>query len=118
MARRPSSKRPPLKTVEFLVLAILNNGPLHGYGIVQEMDARTNGRISPRAGDLYRILYRLDQWGLLMPDERRSRSDEERRTNYRITDLGRNVLFADAELLAKLADDTLSKQPDRPAEAV
>ena len=58
MARRLPTKRPPLKPVEFLVLSILQNGPLHGYGIVQEMNARTDGRVSPRPGDLYRILYR------------------------------------------------------------
>ena len=117
MARRGSTKRPPLKPVEFLVLAILENGPLHGYGIVQEMVTRTDGRVSPRPGDLYRILYRLDQWGLLVPDDREG-TDEERRSNYRLTDLGERVLVAEAEFLAKMAADTLSKRADRPAEVV
>ena len=117
MARRSPTKRPPLKPVEFLVLAILENGPLHGYGIVQEMGTRTGGRVSPRPGDLYRILYRLDQWGLLVPDERQE-TDEERRSYYRLTDLGQRVLLSEAEFLAKMAADTLSKRNDRPAEVV
>ena len=118
MVRRLSTKRPPLKPVEFLVLAILENGSLHGYGIVQEMNTRTDGRVSPRPGDLYRILYRLDQWGLLVPDDRRTGDDEERRSYYRLTDLGRRVLVSEAEFLAKMAADTLSKRTDRPAEVV
>ena len=117
MARRSSAKRPPLKPVEFLVLAILENGPLHGYGIVQEMIARTDGRVSPRPGDLYRILHRLDQWGLLVPDDRKE-TDEERRSYYRLTDLGERVLLSEAEFLAKMAADTLAKRVDRPAEVV
>lgn len=118
MAPRPSNKRQPLKPVEFLVLAILENGPLHGYGIVQEMAARTNGRVAPRPGDLYRILYRLDQWGLLVPDESRPGTDAERRSNYRLTDLGEKVLLSEAEFLTKMAADTLAKRTDRPAEVV
>ena len=118
MPRRKTEKRAPLKPVEFLVLAILENGPLHGYGIVQEMNARTNGRVSPRPGDLYRILYRLDQWGLLVPDVRSTSGDEERRSYYRLTDLGEKVLLSEAEFLAKMAADALSKRSDRAAEVV
>ncbi len=118
MARSPTAKRPPLKPVEFLVLAILENRPLHGYGIVQEMSLRTDGRVSPRPGDLYRILYRLDQWGLLIPDDARSDNDDERRSYYRLTDLGKKVMLAEAEFLAKMASDALSKRTDRPAEVV
>jgi DNA-binding PadR family transcriptional regulator len=118
MAPNRANKRPPLKPVEFLVLAILEKGPLHGYGIVQEMNARTDGRVAPRPGDLYRILYRLDQWGLLVPDERPTGSDEERRSYYRLTELGEKVLLTEAEFLAKMAADALSKRTDRPAEVV
>jgi DNA-binding PadR family transcriptional regulator len=107
----------PLKPVEFLVLAILKDGPLHGYGIVQEMTARTDGRISPRPGDLYRVLYRLDQKGLLEPDAEKARCKEERRTCYRITQLGRKVLVSEAEFLKKMAADALTEGGGRLAEA-
>lgn len=116
MANRGDPKRTPLKPVEFLVLAILENGPLHGYGIVQEMESRTDGRVAPRPGDLYRILYRLDQWGLLIPDERRSGKDEERRSYYRLTDLGKKVLIAEAEFMSTMASGVLSKRAGSTAE--
>jgi DNA-binding PadR family transcriptional regulator len=103
--------------VEFLVLAILKDGPLHGYGIVQEMVSRTDGRISPRPGDLYRVLYRLDQRGLLTPDEGKASCKEERRTCYRITKVGRTVLISEAEFLKKMAAEALTGRGERLAEA-
>jgi DNA-binding PadR family transcriptional regulator len=117
MARRRKSGLAPLKPVEFLVLSILNDGPLHGYGIVQEMSSRTDGRISPRPGDLYRVLYRLDQRGLLVPDDRKGRCKKERRTCYRITRLGRTVLVSEAEFLKKMAAEVLTGRGGRLAEA-
>jgi hypothetical protein len=64
------------------------------------------------------VLYRLDQWGLLVPDESHSGSDEERRSYYRLTELGEKVLYAEAEFLGKMAADALSKRTDRAAEVV
>jgi DNA-binding PadR family transcriptional regulator len=117
MARKRKTGSAPLKPVEFLVLAILKDGPLHGYGIVQEMASRTDGRISPRPGDLYRVLYRLDKKGLLVPDERKAGCKEERRTCYRITQLGRRVLESEAEFLKKVATEALAGGGGRLAEA-
>jgi DNA-binding PadR family transcriptional regulator len=117
MASKRKSGSAPLKPVEFLVLAILKDGPLHGYGIVQEMASRTDGRISPRPGDLYRVLYRLDKKGLLAPDDRKTSCQEERRTCYRITQLGRTVLVSEAEFLKKMAAEALTGRGGRLAEA-
>jgi DNA-binding PadR family transcriptional regulator len=117
MARKQKKRSTPLKPVEFLVLAILKDGPLHGYGIAREMAARTDGRISPRPGDLYRVLYRLDRRGLLAPDDREASCKEERRACYRITQLGRTVLVSEAEYLKKIANEALTKRTARLAEA-
>ena len=117
MAKRRKPGSVPLKPVEFLVLAILKDGPLHGYGIVREMVSRTDGRISPRPGDLYRVLYRLDRQGLLKPDDSKARCKEERRTCYRITKLGQSVLASEAEFLKNMAADALTERGGRLAEA-
>jgi DNA-binding PadR family transcriptional regulator len=84
----------PLKPLEFLVLAVLEEGPLHGYGIVQRIEARTEGVVEVRPGDLYRVLYRLVKRKLLG-----SKAEDERRTSYSLTFLGRRVLEAEASLL-------------------
>jgi len=55
----------PLRPVEFLVIAVLNERELHGYGIVQEIEERTDGKVSIAPGNLYRVLDRLLQRGLL-----------------------------------------------------
>jgi DNA-binding PadR family transcriptional regulator len=117
MATKQKKRSTPLKPVEFLVLAILKDGPLHGYGLAREMAARTDGRISPRPGDLYRVLYRLDRKGLLAPDDRKPSCKEERRTCYRITQLGGTVLVSEAEYLKRMADEALSQRTGRLAEA-
>jgi DNA-binding PadR family transcriptional regulator len=91
----------PLKPVEFLVLAVLADGHLHGYGIVQEMEERTRGVIRIRPGDLYRVLYRLSERGLLkMVERKRPEGAEERRTYYGLTPFGKRVLRAEADLLS------------------
>ena len=51
--------RLPLNPVHFMVLLVLSDGERHGYALVQEMDERTNGRISLLPGNLYVVLRRL-----------------------------------------------------------
>lgn len=99
----------PLKPVEFLVLAVLKDGALHGYGMVQEIAARTDGTVTVRPGDLYRVLYRMINKGLLEAVDRKRAGSaaDERRTYYRITRLGRDVAAAEARLLAKVAADVM-----------
>jgi DNA-binding PadR family transcriptional regulator len=100
----------PLKPVEFLVLVVLADQPLHGYGIVQEIDARTGGRVRLRPGDVYRVIYRLGERGLLQESGRRAAADDdERRTYYRITPEGRRVATAEAEMLTDVAAPLVSR---------
>lgn len=90
----------PLKPVEFVVLAVLADGHRHGYGIVQEMEQRTGGVMRIRPGDLYRVLYRLSERGVLKTVERRPAADDERRTYYGLTAFGKRVLRAEADMLS------------------
>jgi DNA-binding PadR family transcriptional regulator len=99
------------------VLAVLRSGPLHGYGIVQEIASRTDGLVGLRPGNLYRVLDRMLDAGLLEVAERRPARelDDERRTYYRITALGRRVVIAEAELLAPIVADVIGVRTFRPA---
>ncbi len=103
----------PMKPVEFLVLAVLQDEPLHGYGIVKQIESRTNGRMVPRPGDLYRVLYRLTQRGLLDVADRHAASDlnDQRRTYYSITAGGRDALASEAEFLAGIAAQVMEPAP-------
>jgi DNA-binding PadR family transcriptional regulator len=88
-----------LKPAELFVLAVLRGGPLHGYGIVQEVAALSQGRIRIRPGNLYRVLDRMLERGLIEVSGHRG-SGDDRRTDYRITALGRKTGQAEAKLLA------------------
>jgi DNA-binding PadR family transcriptional regulator len=97
----------PLKPAELFVLAVLRTGPLHGYGIVQEVAARSAGRIQIRPGNLYRVLDRMLERGLVEVAGSRG-EDDDRRTDYRITPRGRKTAQAEARLLSLVLADLLA----------
>ena len=96
----------PLKRIEFLVLLVLADGERHGYGLVQEIKERSQGSVQPLPGNLYAVLQRLTDEGLLVECPRRPAPDlgDRRRRYYDITPLGRRVLAADAELMRSLVN--------------
>jgi PadR family transcriptional regulator, regulatory protein PadR len=82
----------------FLILTALAPEPLHGYGILQAVEAMSDGRVKLRAGTLYAALDRLVDEGLLIGD-RDEFIDGRRRHYYRITDEGVNALRHAAQVL-------------------
>lgn len=110
MPARPTDVRSPLKPVEFLVLAVLFDEPRHGYGIVQQIAERTDGRVQLRPGDVYRVIYRLAQRGLLEESGRQAGdSADQRRTYYAITGPGKELARAEAEMLSEVSAALLSR---------
>lgn len=93
----------PLRPVEFDVLLSLAVGERHGYGIIQDAEARGH-MIVPDVGTLYRALRRMQDQGLIDAAERRQAPDagDERRNYYRITALGLGVARAEAQRLDAL----------------
>jgi DNA-binding PadR family transcriptional regulator len=94
----------PLRPMEFQVLLVLMDGERHGYGIVRDISERTDGKMRPLPGNLYAVLRRLMDSGLLTESARRPAKDrdDERRRYYRITALGQRALAADAERMKGL----------------
>lgn len=100
--RRPESFL-PLRPVEFHVLLSLAAGDRHGYGIIQDAEARGEARV-PDVGTLYRALARMVERGLIKPSDGAGVADggDERRHYYRITSYGLAVARAEARRLASL----------------
>lgn len=100
---RPIERFLPLRPVEFDVLLSLAAGERHGYGIIQDAEARGEGTL-PDVGTLYRALRRMQDQGLIRSAERREAPDagEERRNYYAITPLGLRVGRAEAERMLAL----------------
>ena len=93
----------PLRPVEFDVLLSLAVGERHGYGIIQDAEARGHA-IVPDVGTLYRALRRMQDQGLIDAGARRRAPDagDERRNYYKITALGLRVARAEARRMAAL----------------
>ena len=114
-----SENGPPLRTTDLLILAVLNDGPQHGYALAQEIRTRTRDQVNIRPGDLYRVLYRMDRAGLIepVPEAARRRDADERRVDYRITPLGRRVARAQATLLTEICAAVLPRRTINPGAA-
>ena len=101
--QRPVERFLPLRPVEFDILLSVAGGERHGYGIIQDAEAR-GAIIVPDVGTLYRALRRMQEQGMIVPSERREAPDaaDERRNYYRITEIGLQVARAEARRLAAL----------------
>ena len=69
--------------VRFAILSVLQDRPMHGYQVIQELETRTEGRWRPSAGSIYPTLQLLEDEGLL------TSAEVEGRRTYSLTDAGR-----------------------------
>ncbi|HEX4794036.1 MAG TPA: helix-turn-helix transcriptional regulator [Humisphaera sp.] len=93
----------PLTPAELQILLSLADGEQHGYGIMQEVAGRTDGRTKIGPGTLYGTIKRLLAAGMIVESARRPdpRLDDQRRRYYRITAAGKRAL---AEEIRAMAD--------------
>lgn len=99
----------------FLILTALADGPLHGYGIIQQVSDLSNGDVRLRAGTLYGALDRLVADGLIQGDHEEV-VDGRLRRYYRLTTDGWHRLRTEADRMRRnveAAESRLSHQPSR-----
>jgi DNA-binding PadR family transcriptional regulator len=77
--------------VRSAVLALLDDRPMHGYEMIQELEERTGGRWRPSAGSIYPTLQLLEDEGLVSAEE------VEGRKVYSLTDAGKKEAPARTE---------------------
>ena len=68
-----------------LILSVLTARPMHGYEVIQELEARSGGRWRPSAGSVYPTLQQLADEGLVSAEE------QDGRRVYTLTDAGRKA---------------------------
>lgn len=90
----------PLTPVTFEILLALAEAPRHGYDVMLAVERRTDGRINPNPGTLYRALDRLARQGLLDVTEEPVEEGGEPRRVFRLSGLGRRAAAAEAERMA------------------
>ena len=67
-------------SAEPLVLSLLSKGESYGYAIIQEVKARSEGRLNWTDGMLYPVLHRMERRGLIKA--RWGESDTGRKRKY------------------------------------
>jgi len=103
----------PVKDSEFHILLALADGERHGYGIMQEVEARSRGTVRLGPGTLYGAIKRMLAGGLVEESARRpaaDKDDQRRRCYYRLTKLGRGVAEQEAQRLVELVRVAHSKR--------
>ena len=81
----------------YILLSLYN--PQHGYGIMQEAERLSDGRVRLAAGTLYGALNAMVEkgWIIQLPVE-----DGSRKKNYQLTAIGLSVLESELERLKEL----------------
>lgn len=93
----------PLTESTFFILLSLAPGPKHGYAILKDVEALSDGRLVLSTGTLYGALKRMldGVWIERVPDPEPDESNRERKA-YRLTELGRRILDAETARLRRL----------------
>ena len=88
------------------ILLALAERDQHGYGIMQDVEERTAGKLRLSAGTLYGAIKRLLEEGLIveLPETQRPKgaNDDPRRRYYRLTAQGRKAAVEEVDHMAKL----------------
>lgn len=94
----------PLTPAVFHILLALVDSERHGYGIMQEVEALTDGAIRLGPGTLYGSIKRMLADRLIEESDERPDAalDDERRRYYRLTDFGQRVARAEAQRLEQV----------------
>ncbi|MBO3751828.1 helix-turn-helix transcriptional regulator [Streptosporangiaceae bacterium NEAU-GS5] len=105
-----SVTRLPLREPTYYTLAVLLDGPLHGYGIIKAIKEHSGGRVRLTAGTLYGTLDRLVTEGMVQADGE-ERVEGRVRRYYRITPSGAQLVKAEAERLHEAARVVRERRP-------
>ena len=92
---------PALTEATYYILLSLYT-PQHGYGVMQQAEALSHGRVHLAAGTLYGALNTLCDkgWIIQLPVD-----DGSRRKEYRLTQNGLRILVNEVHRLRELADN-------------
>jgi len=98
--KKPSPMPTPLT---FQILLALAEEPLHGYGIIKEIEAQAGPASAPSTGALYLALQRMEGDGLIEEAPKHTaKSTDSRRRYYRITAMGRQLAKEESARLEAL----------------
>jgi DNA-binding PadR family transcriptional regulator len=94
----------PLPTAAFHILVALAGRERHGYSIMQDVAARTDGKVRLSAATLYSSIRRMLEQGLVaeLSESPDPENQDERRRYYGLTAFGRRAAMAEAQRLTAM----------------
>ncbi len=89
----------PLTPAVLHILLALSTRERHGYGIMKQVEADSQGKVNMGPGTLYGSLGRMIDAGLIRQSDKKidPEMDDERRVYYKITGLGQKALTAEVQ---------------------
>ena len=104
----------PMTALWYNILLAMADAPRHGYGVIKEIEHRTDGTMSPATGTVYLALQRLEEDGLIVESTKavaaeRAPADNRRRRWYELTRFGREVMVAETRRLYAQVGVALAK---------
>lgn len=102
--------------MDALLLSVLEHEPLHGYAIIEALQARSGGALSVPTGTVYPALRRLEHAGHLAGEW--ATVGGRRRRTYRLTSSGRAALAGErsawrefAGTIGRVLDPEITRGP-------
>ncbi len=93
------------ETAFYILLSLTK--PRHGYGIVKHVEEITEARIQLGSGTVYGTLTKMQKDGIISVF-----SDEERKTVYEVTKIGKKLITAEICRLKELHQNALTYEGD------
>ncbi len=88
-------------TLDMLILQVLTQGAMHGYGVARWIEGQTEGILIIEEGSLYPALYRMEKRGWVEPQW--GTSENNRRAKYyELTERGWKQLREETESWGRL----------------
>jgi DNA-binding PadR family transcriptional regulator len=111
--RDPQSMLPLTQATFHILLALADGDERHGYSIMQEIVAQTEGKVRIGPTTLYRSLKQMLEHGMIVETAERPDPalDDERRRYYRLTQFGWEVARAEKLRLMQLVAIADKKEP-------
>lgn len=84
----PSHSYPEKRWIQFLILRVACEKPMHGYGMIKRIEELSEGRHVIKTGTMYTTLRRMEKEGLVESGWEKGDSGPDKRI-YEITEQGR-----------------------------
>ena len=96
MVKKNRAQAAPLTPAVLHILLALSTGERHGYGIMKQVEADSQGKAKIVPGTLYGSMGRMMEAGLIRESDKRVDPEmDERRIYYELTGAGRAALEAE-----------------------